>query len=436
MNKIERENLNTELTLRHKLLRLRAGFQVLRQSNFKKLILISYFLLLAILWLLRNPIFKIEKGALLAPFMTAMLGLTIFLFAIIGPFLIISLMGTPIGAARVSNDLRRAGVVNHAGEAPLLLARYKANGNPKVTVLEFESSGISRAMWEDKRAKIETALNVHIAHIKDGADRRKILLHTVNAGAGLPSILHWQDKYLNKGNFVLALGESLPGTVEVNLAHIPHMLLGGATGSGKSVLLKLLLMQCLQKGAIVSIADFKGGVDFPKIWHEKCRMCFDEADLLELLSGIVDELERRKVVLSDSGHPNIDEYNNVTGAGLPRLIFACDEVAELLDKNGRTKEDKELISKIENKLSVIARQGRALGVHMILSTQRPDATILSGQIRSNIDCRVCGRADNVLSQIILDNTDASELIPKDARGRFLLHDGTIFQSYMFDEESL
>ena len=81
----------------------------------------------------------------------------------------------------------------------------------------------------------------------------------------------------------------------------------------------------------------------------------------------------------------------------------------------------------------LARLGRAFGIHLILATQRPDATIIPGQIRNNMDFRVCGRADNVLSQIILDNTSAAEQIPKDARGRFTTGDGTVFQGDLFDE---
>lgn len=202
------------------------------------------------------------------------------------------------------------------------------------------------------------------------------------------------------------------------------------------VLLKLLLMQAIRKGAIVCIADFKGGVDFPEVWHNKCQMCFEETDLLALLTELVDELERRKSLFRESGCPNISQYNKATSPALKRYVFACDEVAEVLDKTGLNKEQKELVSQIESKLAVIARQGRAFGIHLILATQRPDANILSGQIRNNIDCRICGRADNVLSQIILDSTAAAEQIPKDARGRFLLHDGTVFQGYLFDEESL
>ena len=245
------------------------------------------------------------------------------------------------------------------------------------------------------------------------------ILDAVSAGDDLPEVLKWKDSYLSLDSFVLVLGESYTGPVTVNLAHIPHILLGGSTGSGKSVLLKLLLMQALRKGAEVYIADFKGGVDFPKVWHEKCRMCFAEEDLCNILDQLVEELERRKSAFKALGCPNIDAYNETTEQPLPRLIFACDEVAEMLDKTGADNERKKLLSQIESMLSTIARQGRAFGIHLILATQRPDATIIPGQIRNNMDFRVCGRADSVLSQIILDNTSAAEQIPKDARGRYL-----------------
>ena len=184
------------------------------------------------------------------------------------------------------------------------------------------------------------------------------------------------------------------------------------------------------------ISDFKGGVDFPKVWHERCRMCFDEATLLELLTGLVDELERRKTLFAEQGYPNLAAYNNASGEHLNRLIFACDEVAEVLDKTGMDKAQKERIGQIESKLATIARLGRAFGIHLILATQRPDAQLIPGQIRNNLDCRICGRAERVLSELVLDSAAAAEQIPKDARGRFLLYDGTVFQAYWLDEGKL
>lgn len=281
---------------------------------------------------------------------------------------------------------------------------------------------------------IEAALDVSIVKIIYGKSKSRVLVYAVPAQTRLPELLRWSDAYLSPDSFVLTLGESFTGPVTVNLAHILHILLGGSTGSGKSVLLKLLLMQSLRKGAEVYIADFKGGVDFPKDWRQRCHMAFTEQDLLYILGQLVAVLEYRKGRLAETGCPDLDAYNEATGDNLPRLVFACDKVAEVLDKTGRSKEDKELLAQIENRLSTIARLGRAFGIHLILATQRPDANIIPGQIKNNMDFRVCGRADSVLSQIILDNTSAAEQIPKDARGRFITGDGTVFQGYLFDEE--
>ena len=131
-----------------------------------------------------------------------------------------------------------------------------------------------------------------------------------------------------------------------------------------------------------------------------------------------------------------DAYNEAMENKLPRIVFACDEVAEMLDRTGADGERKKLLSQIENRLATLARLGRAFGIHLILATQRPDANVIPGQIRSNMDFRVCGRADSILSGIILGNGDADEQIPKDARGRFITGDGTVFQAYLFDEGRL
>lgn len=341
---------------------------------------------------------------------------------------------TPIGKRGVQDQLRSIGLINHTDAVPELKRKTKDKQNPRISVWEFSSQGIPLKVWLDKQAAIETVLDVTIVNIKYGSGKSRVLLYTVPARTDLPEMIEWSDKYLSRQSFVLTLGEGFTGPVTVDLAKIPHILLGGATGSGKSVLLKLLLMQAKKKGAEVCIADFKGGVDFPTVWHQKCRMCFEEQSTLELLTELTEELERRKQLLTATGQPNIDRYNNVTGENLKRYIFACDEIAEMLDKTGLTKEQKETVGKIESKLSMIARQGRAFGIHLILATQRPDANILSGQIKNNLNIRICGRADHVLSQIILDSTEAADQIPDYAQGRFITQDGTVFQAYWFDDE--
>ena len=355
-------------------------------------------------------------------------------YLIAAGILVTILILTPIGKRSVQDQLKSIGLINHSEAVPELKSKRKDKQNPKISIWEFTPQGIPLKVWKDKKEAIETALDITIVKMKNGSGKSRVLIHAVPAVSDLPDMIQWKDKYLSQQSFILNLGESFTGPVTAELARVPHILLGGATGSGKSVLLKLLLMQANKKGANVCIADFKGGVDFPPVWHKECRMCFEEQSTLELLTELTEELERRKLLLKASGLPNIDHYNAVTGENLQRYIFACDELAEMLDKTGLTKEQKEIVVKIESRRSVIARQGRAFGIHLILATQRPDANILSGQIKNNVNCRICGRADTVLSQIILDNTSAAEQIPKDARGRFLLHDRTVFQAYWFDEK--
>ena len=358
----------------------------------------------------------------------------IFVTYLLGAGILVTiLILTPIGKRSVQEQLRSIALVNHADAVPELKSKRKDKQNPKITIWEFTSQGIPLKVWQDKQAAIETTLDITIVKMKNGSGKSRVLIQAVPAVSDLPDMIKWKDKYLSQQSFVLNLGESFTGTITVDLARVPHILLGGATGSGKSVLLKLLLMQATKKGAKVCIADFKGGVDFPPVWHKKCRMCFEEQSALELLTELTEELERRKQLLKAAGLPNIDHYNAVTGEKLQRYIFACDELAEMLDKTGLTKEQKEIVVKIEGLLGTIARQGRAFGIHLILATQRPDSAILNGQIKNNINCRICGRADNVLSMIILDKTDAADQIPEDAQGRFLLHDGTMFQAYWFDD---
>ena len=373
---------------------------------------------------------------LLSPLLKAAMEHALTAYLLAGAATLPVLLLYPFGRRAAKDQLQCIGLVNHAGMPPDLLRKRRDKDNARVTVWEFRNQSIPLQEWEKKRLAIETALGITIVKLTYAKGKSRVLVYAVPAGDDLPEVLKWKDSYLSLDSFVLVLGESYTGPVTVNLTHIPHILLGGSTGSGKSVLLKLLLMQALRKGAEVYIADFKGGVDFPKVWHEKCRMCFTEEELLYTLSQLVAVLEYRKKAFKELGCPNIDAYNATTENDLPRLIFACDEVAEVLDKTGRSKENKEPLAQIENRLSTIARLGRAFGIHLILATQRPDANILPGQIKNNMDFRVCGRADSVLSQIILDNTSAAEQIPKDARGRFITGDGTVFQAYLFDEEQL
>jgi len=134
---------------------------------------------------------------------------------------------------------------------------------------------------------------MHIEKIGYGKSRDKIVLQVISGNENLPDVVCWKNKFLSDEDFILIFGQSRIGQTKINLAKIPHILLGGSTGSGKSVLLKLLIMQCVKKDAEVFIADFKGGVDFLPVWHERCNIITEENTLLEVLTDLADELETR-----------------------------------------------------------------------------------------------------------------------------------------------
>ena len=410
------------------------GLKRIFRKNSGRIISLLYLTACLIFWKYRYLIWKPE-GLFLNLKMFIISALILVIISSV-TFVTIFLIGMPFGASSISNNLHRIDFVNSVGEAPLLLSKSIDKNNSKIITLEFKTFGIPLSEWADNQDRIESALNIHIDEIREGDDCRVVIIRCVDGENRLSDYIEWSENLLSDENFEIVLGEGYSGRVSVNIAKIPHMLIGGSTGSGKSVLLKLVLMQCVKKGAKVYIADFKGGVDFPPIWHTKCSLLTDEKTLYKVLVNITDELQNRKQILRTAGVANIDEYNRNAEKKLYRIVFACDEIAEVLDKTGLSKQQKDEILKIESELSIIARQGRAFGIHLVLATQRPDAAILNGQIRNNIDTRICGRADNVLSQIILDNTDASDKIAKSSQGRFLTNSGKIFQAYWFDENIL
>ena len=359
-------------------------------------------------------------------------GVTVLLFAAL-LYIALILFGMPKESLKFRDNLTRTGMTNHAGEAPMLISKKRDNNNPRIMVLTFYALGFPLSYWQDHKEIIETGMNIVIDRIEQGNNRNTFVVYATDGNYQLPDRIDWDTALINSTDSVLILGESIARTVEVDLSKIPHLLLGGSTGSGKTILLKLLLMQCAIKGFDVYIADFKGGVDFNKSWKYHANIITEPKELVACLDNLVTELHQRKHLFAELDCSNINEYKERFGEHMQRIIFGCDEVAELLDKTGLDKKAKDIIAKYESCIATIARLGRAFGIHLILATQRPDANIISGQIKNNIDFRACGRADNVLSQIILDKTDANNLISKTAQGRFLTNTDVLFQAYYFDD---
>lgn len=354
----------------------------------------------------------------------------IWFVAILG---IISLMGTPLKSAKVEGALMDIDFTDKDGNPPVLVAARKEN---KGLVYEFYSPKITFVKYEDHVPEIETALNIKVVSVEPGKDTRNVIIKAIKSGTKNNEMIRWNDGYLSSKDFELVLGESFAGVEVIDISTTPHVLIGGGSGSGKSKLLKSVLMQSIKKGAIVYLADFKGGLDYPAVWHENCDIITEKEMLDEKLSRILNIMEERKMMLVEAGTPNIAEYNEKMNSNICRIIVACDEIAEVLDKTGLDKDEKAIVSQIESKFSTIARLGRAFGIHLILATQRPDADILKGQIKNNIGYRICGRADKVLSQIILDNSEGAEKISPNDQGMFYTNTRVLFKAYYVEDDCL
>lgn len=367
-----------------------------------------------------------------------------FVIAVIKPtvlFLTVIVFGTPRGTHKLSKGFYKIGFHNKEYEIPRLLNRKHLSKETDIEVYTFYSPYLSLMDWENSQDRIETLLGYDILQIKFSKHNKKIInVYIVDLDKFFSKTILWKDEMLVDDDCTLLLGVSAFEKVKINLNNVPHSLVAGGTGSGKTMLFKLCLRQCLLKGMDIYIADFKGGLDFNEIWHKHCKIITLEQDFLDTLISIKTEMNRRRDILVSDSCRNIEEYNSKNDEKLNRIIIACDEVAELLDKTGlkksTNKEKLELMEKIEEHITSISRLGRAFGVHLILSTQKPSADIINGQIKINLGNRICGSADKILSQMVLENNSALEKIPPNSKGVFINQNDVLFKSFLLDENNL
>lgn len=260
-------------------------------------------------------------------------------------------------------------------------------------------------------------------------------------GAGMSfsiNQLPWNNKYISndKEKFELVCGLSDNGPVTLDLVKQAHILIAGLSGYGKSVLETCLAWQSIKKGARLYMADFKCGVELGP-YDKYGEVLIDRKRALEVLRKLTDETRQRMDLFKEEGVRDINEYNSkYPKSKLSRVIFICDEVAEMLDITAL--EEKAEVEEIIKHLSTIARLGRAPGVNLILVTGRPDAKVISGQIKANMVVKMSTRMiDNGISEMAIGNTKAAEL--PDIKGRFVYTIGveTIeFQAFAFNTSYL
>jgi len=210
----------------------------------------------------------------------------------------------------------------------------------------------------------------------------------------------------------IALGKDVNNNnIIFDLAKAPHMLIAGTTGSGKSVVVNSIINSLLYNFSssevqflmidpkMVELSIYN---DLPNLIHPVVTKV-DEA--VKVLEFACEEMDRRYVILKEAKTRNISTYNdNTTGKKMPFLVIVIDEYADLMLQAKK---------EIEESLSRLSSMSRAVGIHIILATQRPSSDVVTGVIKANFPTRIaCSVASSVDSRVILGVSGAENLLGK------------------------
>jgi S-DNA-T family DNA segregation ATPase FtsK/SpoIIIE len=215
-----------------------------------------------------------------------------------------------------------------------------------------------------------------------------------------------------KAPLTFVLGRDVSGTpMSADLAAMPHMLIAGATGSGKSVMINALLTSLLYRNAP---ADMKLILVDPKrvelglyndIPHLLTPVIVEPEKCISALKWAVAEMERRYKLLAEVGNRNIVEYNSAhKDDAMPYIVIVIDELADLMVLAA---------ADVETLIVRLAQMARAVGIHLVLATQRPSVDVITGIIKANIPARLAfSVASQIDSRTILDQMGAEKLLGK------------------------
>ena len=226
--------------------------------------------------------------------------------------------------------------------------------------------------------------------------------------------------YASGGPLQFAIGRDAEGgAVTADLAAMPHLLVAGATGSGKSVMINSLIMSLLMRDTPKQVrlilvdpkrVEFSGYNGLP---HLYVPVVTEPRQAASALQWAVSEMERRLKVFERAGARNINVYNDMCVNGklaemdnppdpMPYTVIIIDELADLMMVAGKD---------VEASIVRIAQLARAAGIHLVLATQRPSANVVTGLIKSNIETRIAlSVASGTDSRVILDQVGAQRLL--------------------------
>lgn len=207
----------------------------------------------------------------------------------------------------------------------------------------------------------------------------------------------------------VGLGKDISGrAVFFDLAEMPHLLVAGTTGSGKSVMLNSLLTSLLlttdPRQVKMVLVDPKRVelAPFGQIPHLITPVVTDVKKAANALSWAVAEMERRYEVLEKAGVRSLDGYNDRAETPMPYVVVVIDELADLMMAAA---------AKVEDAVIRLAQKARAVGIHLVVATQRPSVDVITGMIKANIPSRVAfAVSSQVDSRVILDSAGAEALL--------------------------
>lgn len=226
----------------------------------------------------------------------------------------------------------------------------------------------------------------------------------------MSSILQAREWNEMKGPLTFAIGKDIAGKpVVADLAKMPHLLVAGQTGSGKSVMINDILTSMLYRN---SPSDLKLILVDPKqveltpyndIPHLLTPVINEPEKCISALKWAVAEMERRLRTMAEVGKRNIGEYNSLKKEeGMPYIVIVIDELADLMMMAARD---------VEALIVRLAQKARAAGIHLVLATQRPSVDVITGLIKANVPARIAFTvASQVDSRTIIDQMGAEKLL--------------------------
>ncbi len=214
-------------------------------------------------------------------------------------------------------------------------------------------------------------------------------------------------------NLTLVLGKDVSGiSYYADLSRMPHLLVAGSTGTGKTIFLNSLILSLLYQNSpdilrLILVdpkrVEFSAYKDLP---HLLTQVIFDPQRAINALRWLISEMEKRFDTLSRNGSRNIHDYNQKIirekKKPLPYIVLIIDELADLMAAKGR---------EMEAGIVRLAQMARAVGIHLVLATQRPSVEVITGLIKANITSRVTFQvASQVDSRTVIDTAGAERLL--------------------------